>query len=156
MSRIAKRSLNMYMIYTKEHTITWEMPFMFILNYYFRNISYDNKSCAIFSGKLNPRFYCRCSSLKLMFWHFSCETFQLPAPNIPYPIFRTLKLVVKNVFITLAFVMITMMTSSNVNLFRVTGLLCGEFTSRRWIPHTKTSDAELRCFLWSSPELKVE
>ena len=34
-----------------------------------------------------------------------------------------------------------MMTSSNGNIFRVTGLLCGEFTGHRWIPHTKASDA---------------
>ena len=27
-----------------------------------------------------------------------------------------------------------------------------EFTGDRWIPRTKTSDAELWCFLWSSPE----
>ena len=38
-----------------------------------------------------------------------------------------------------------MMTSSNENIFRVTGLLCGEFTSHRWIPLTKASDAELWC-----------
>ena len=30
-----------------------------------------------------------------------------------------------------------MMTSSNGNIFRVTGHLCGEFTDDRWIPHTK-------------------
>ena len=42
-----------------------------------------------------------------------------------------------------------MMTSSNGNIFRVTGLLCGEFTGRRWIPRTKASDAELWWFLWS-------
>ena len=30
-----------------------------------------------------------------------------------------------------------MMASSNGNIFRVIGLLCGEFTSHRWIPHTK-------------------
>ena len=36
-----------------------------------------------------------------------------------------------------------MMTSSNGNSFRVTGLLCG------WIPHTMASGAELWCFLWS-------
>ena len=30
--------------------------------------------------------------------------------------------------------------------FRVIGHLCGEFTSHRWIPHTKTSDAELWFF----------
>ena len=45
-----------------------------------------------------------------------------------------------------------MMTSSNGNIFRVTGLLCGEFTGHRWIPRTKSSDAELWCFLWSVPE----
>ena len=30
-----------------------------------------------------------------------------------------------------------MMTSSNGNIFRVTGSLCGEFTGRRWIPPHK-------------------
>ena len=45
-----------------------------------------------------------------------------------------------------------MMTSSNGNIFRVTGHLCGEFTGPRWIPHTKASDAELWCLLWSAPE----
>ena len=32
-----------------------------------------------------------------------------------------------------------MTTSSNGNIFRVTGHLCGEFTGLRWIPHTKAS-----------------
>ena len=41
-----------------------------------------------------------------------------------------------------------MMTSSNGNIFRVTGRLCGEFTGHRWIPRTKASDTELWCFLW--------
>ena len=45
-----------------------------------------------------------------------------------------------------------MMTSSNGNIFRVTGPLCGEFTGPRRIPLTKASDAELWCFLWSAPE----
>ena len=45
-----------------------------------------------------------------------------------------------------------MMTSSNGNIFRVTGPLCGEFTGHRWIPLTKASDAELWCFLWSTSE----
>ena len=49
-----------------------------------------------------------------------------------------------------------MMTSSNGNIFRVTGHLCGEFTGPRWIPHTKASDAELWCFLWSASEWTVE
>ena len=46
----------------------------------------------------------------------------------------------------------TMMTSSNGNILRVTGPLCGEFTGHRWIPRTKASDAELWCSLWSAPE----
>ena len=41
------------------------------------------------------------------------------------------------------------------NTFRVTGPLCGEFTSHRWIPHTKASDAELGCFLWSPPNKRL-
>ena len=41
------------------------------------------------------------------------------------------------------------------NIFRVTGLLCGEFTGHRWTG-TKGSDAELLCVLWSAPEQKVE
>ena len=45
-----------------------------------------------------------------------------------------------------------MMTSSNGNIFRVTGHLCGEFTGHRWIPRTKASDAELWWFLWYAPE----
>ena len=39
-----------------------------------------------------------------------------------------------------------MMTSSNGNILRVTGYLCGEFTCHRWIPHTKASDVELWFF----------
>ena len=46
----------------------------------------------------------------------------------------------------------TMMTSSNGNIFRVTGHLCGQFTGPRWISRTKASDAELWCFLWFTPE----
>ena len=45
-----------------------------------------------------------------------------------------------------------MRTSSNGNIFRVTGPLCGEFTGHRWIPRTKAGEAELWCFLWSVPE----
>ena len=43
-----------------------------------------------------------------------------------------------------------MMTSSNGNIFRVTGPFCGEFIGHRWIPRTKASDAELGCFIWSA------
>ena len=49
---------------------------------------------------------------------------------------------------------VSMMTSSNGNIFRVTGPLCGEFAGHRWIPLTKASDAELWCFL-SVPEQTV-
>ena len=49
----------------------------------------------------------------------------------------------------------SMMTSSNGNIFRVTGLLCGEFTGHRWIPRTKASDAELWCFLWSALDKRL-
>ena len=47
--------------------------------------------------------------------------------------------------------MIHMITSSNGNIFRITGPLCREFIGHRWIPLTKASDAELWCFLWSVP-----
>ena len=36
-----------------------------------------------------------------------------------------------------------MMTSSNGNIFHVSGPLCGELTGHRWIPLTKDSDMEL-------------
>ena len=49
-----------------------------------------------------------------------------------------------------------MTTSSNGNIFRVTGCLWGEYTGHRWIPHTKTSDAELWYFLRSTPEQTVK
>ena len=52
-------------------------------------------------------------------------------------------------------VLCAMMTSSNGNIFRVTGHLCGEFTGPRWIPCTKASDAEFWCFLWSVSELRL-
>ena len=49
-----------------------------------------------------------------------------------------------------------MMTSSNGNIFRVTGPLWGESTGHRWIPLTEASYVELWYFLWSSPEQTVE
>ena len=41
-----------------------------------------------------------------------------------------------------------MMTSSNGNIFRVTGPLCGEFIGHWWIPRIKVSGAKLWYFLW--------
>ena len=55
-------------------------------------------------------------------------------------------------FATEFFVVILLMTSSNGNIFRVTGPLCREFTGQRWILLTKASEMELWCFLWSAPE----
>ena len=49
-----------------------------------------------------------------------------------------------------------MMTSSNENIFHVTGTLCGEFTGHKWIPLTKASDARLKCFLWPEYEQTIE
>ena len=45
-----------------------------------------------------------------------------------------------------------MMTSSNGNIFHITGLFCGEFTGDQWIPRSKASNVELWCFLWSASE----
>ena len=53
-------------------------------------------------------------------------------------------------------ILICIMTSSNGNIFRVTGPLCGELTGHRWIPLTKASDAELWCFLWTAPVQTVQ
>ena len=39
-----------------------------------------------------------------------------------------------------------MMTSSNGNIFRITGHLWGESTGDRWIPLTKASDAGVFMF----------
>ena len=43
-------------------------------------------------------------------------------------------------------------TSSNGNIFRVTGPLGEESTSHRLIPLTKASGADIWCFRWSAPE----
>ena len=48
-----------------------------------------------------------------------------------------------------------MKTSSNADIFCVTGPLWGEPTGHRWTLLTKASDAELWCFLWSAPEQTV-
>ena len=49
-----------------------------------------------------------------------------------------------------------MMTSSNENIFHVTGPLWGESTGDWWIPLTKASDVELSCFLWTVPQQTAE
>ena len=67
--------------------------------------------------------------------------FSVTVPNLHYYLYEDVRIV-----------MIFIMTSSNGNIFRVTGHVCGEFTGLRWIPHTKASDAELWCFLWFASE----
>ena len=47
----------------------------------------------------------------------------------------------------------TMMTSSNGIIFCASGPLCGEFSGHWWIPLTNASDAELWCFIWSTPKI---
>ena len=49
-----------------------------------------------------------------------------------------------------------MMTSSNGNIFRVTGPLREESTDRRWSPLTNASGTELWCFLWYALEQTVK
>ena len=49
----------------------------------------------------------------------------------------------------------SMMTSSNGNIFRVTGHLCGKFTGPRWISRTKASDAELWCSFDMRPNIRL-
>ena len=49
-----------------------------------------------------------------------------------------------------------MMTSANVDIFRVTGHLWKEPTGHWWIPPTKASDAEIKCFISSAPEQTVQ
>ena len=52
------------------------------------------------------------------------------------------------------------MTSSNGNIFHITGPLWGEATGHWWIPLTKASDAELWYFFfiyaWTSDEPTME
>ena len=77
-----------------------------------------------------------------------------PQPNIvSFPHFCSVKVLKPLAAILTPLVTLPsfMMTSPNGNIFRVTGPLCGKFTGHRWIPLTKASDAEVRCFLWSAP-----
>ena len=48
---------------------------------------------------------------------------------------------------------VSMMTSSNRNIFRVIGLSWGEFTGHWWIPLTKASDEGLWCLFSSQSSL---
>ena len=52
--------------------------------------------------------------------------------------------------------MLSMMTSSNGNIFRVTGPLWGDSIGHSEFCPEKASDAELWCFLWSVPEQTID
>ena len=47
------------------------------------------------------------------------------------------------------------MTSSNGNIYRVTGHLCGEFTGPRWIPHTKAMTRSFDVFFDMRPNKQL-
>ena len=53
-------------------------------------------------------------------------------------------------------VLFTIISSSNGNIFRVTGPFCGEPTGDWWIPLTKANEGELWYFLWSAFQQTVE
>ena len=59
------------------------------------------------------------------------------------PIQDFIKSLVSDAHNALIKALIYMMTSSNGNIFRVTGPLSGKFIGHRWFPLTKASDAEL-------------
>ena len=73
--------------------------------------------------------------------------------RINWPLWRSRASTKLNLIVNFA---TTMLTSSNGNIFRVTGHLCREFTGHRWIPRPKASDVDLSCFLWSAPEWTIE
>ena len=72
----------------------------------------------------------------------------LPGPSVCLLVTGMCRQVITNGTI----VIVNMMTSSDGNIFRVTGPLCGEFTGHRRIPRIRASDAEIWCFLWPAPE----
>ena len=49
-----------------------------------------------------------------------------------------------------------MMSSNEWNIFSVTGPLWVESTGYRWTPFTEARAADLKIFLWSTPEQTVE
>ena len=88
---------------------------------------------------------------------FMCEYFKYFGNVIDFVLWNMIFRLSLRVLTTLCICLVRLvctgfMTSSNANIFRVTGHLCGEFTGHRWIPRTKASDTELWCFLWSASE----
>ena len=71
-----------------------------------------------------------------------CQALKLTAWSLRWDVRGTaLKAVNLTAFpfqcIVVSIILVNMMTSSNGNIFRVTGPLCGEFTCHRWIPPHK-------------------
>ena len=69
-----------------------------------------------------------------------------PRPRVELIGFQSVHLLWAACILSLPGAILFMMTSSNGNIFRVTGPLWGGFTGHRWIPHTKASDVELWFF----------
>ena len=69
------------------------------------------------------------------------------------PILTEIRLINIRMRVWISYCIMTM--SSNGNIFRVTGPLCGEFTGHRFIPRTKASVAELWYFLWSALDKRL-
>ena len=129
----------------------------------------ENNVLVLFSGfgEISPKFIIHISQsiLRIYFIQFltafrnnySCETVLLRMPLDFKKSIDSGNMVAK---VAIDVVMLLqacpmgyyMMTSSNGNIFRITGHLCGEFIGHRWLPRTKASDAELWCFLSSAPD----
>ena len=94
-----------------------------------------------------------------IWWFFSTEPLICACQGLPLQSLTTIITIMCFIYkcwILNGSQVLFMMTSSNGNIFCITGPLCGEFTSHWWIPLTKASDAELWCFLWSAPEQTIE
>ena len=140
----------------------------------------DIKLCSIFSsnghGRQDESYlrwscipHCKCICLLLKVWTSFRYCIRWLIEDLAKSwrceigVFRVLQLLVRFVCVCAALLADfhgnmynSMMTPSKGNIFRVTGLLCVEFTGDRWIPHTKASDAELWCFLRPALQQTVE
>ena len=131
-----------------------------------KKIFKSNQSKKLFLSKLfstAARFYelvIRAADIEILIWRLFLAVTSKSNKGCLYWVFtRTwfcLATVVTNDGMSSHPISVAMMTSSNGNIFRVTGLLWGESTGHRWIPLTKASDAELWYFLWSATEQTVE
>ena len=150
-----------YYIYTY---IFWTAPFKRVVKYKWLMISKvhtaigvsksDDTQCDPISVAITRGQFTTFRELPIEFsWqHIFASEINTPHSTTYWHIGHHGHTILENYYLTKRVWGVRMMTSSNGNTCRVTGLLCGEFTGHRWIPRTKASDAELWCFLWSSPE----